>query len=45
MEEDICTAFEMKRQPMKWENTLTHDANDMGLISKIYTQLICLNIK
>ena len=36
MEEDICTAFGMKRQTMKWENTLAHDVNDMGLISKIY---------
>ena len=29
-----------KRQPMKWEKIFANDIIDMGLISKIYKQLI-----
>ena len=35
----------MKRQPMEWEKISANDATSKGLISKIYTQLIKLNIK
>ena len=28
---------------MDWEKIFTHDGNDMGLISKIYRQLVQLN--
>ena len=45
----FCTAKEtineMKRQPTDWEKIFANDATDKGLISKIYTQLIQLNIK
>ena len=33
----------MKRQPTEWENILTDDTSDKGLISKIYKQFIYLN--
>ena len=44
----FCTAKEpinkMKRQPTEWETIFVSDATDMGLISKIYKQLIqCYN--
>ena len=43
-----CTAKEtinkMKRQPTEWEKILANDATDKGLISKIYKQLMQLNI-
>ena len=45
MEEDICTDFGMKRQPVERENTLAHDANGTGLVSKIYKQLTWLHIR
>ena len=45
----FCTAKETinktKRQPMDWEKIFANDATDKGLISKIYKQLIQLNIK
>ena len=45
----FCTAKEtinkMKRQPTNWEKIFSKNATDQGLISKIYKQLIQLNIK
>ena len=45
----FCTAKEttnkMKRQPTEWEKLFANDATDKGLISKIYKQLMQLNIK
>ena len=45
----FCTAKEtinkMKRQHLEWEKILANEATDKGLISKIYQQLMELNIK
>ena len=45
----FCTAKEIinktKRQPSEWEKIFANKATDKGLISKIYKQLMQLNIK
>ena len=45
----FCTAKETinktKRQPSEWEKIFAYEATDIGLISKIYKQLMQLNIK
>ena len=45
----FCTAKETvnktERQPSEWEKTCANEATDKGLISKIYKQLLELNIK
>ena len=45
----FCTTKETinktKRQPSEWEKILANEATDKGLISKIYKQLMQLNIK
>ena len=35
----------MKRQPSEWEKIFTNEAADKGLTSKIYKQLMQVNIK
>ena len=46
---NFCTAKETinktKRQPSEWEKIFASEATDKGLISKIYKQLMQLNIK
>ena len=39
------TINKMKRQPSEWEKIFANEATDKGLISKIYKQLMKLNIK
>ena len=45
----FCPAMETinktKRQPSEWEKIFANEATDKGLISKIYKQLMQLNIK
>ena len=45
----FCTAKEtiskVKRQPSDWEKIIANEATDEGLISKIYKQLIKLNMR
>ena len=45
----FCTAKETinktKRKPTEWEKILANEVTDKGLISKIYKQLVQLNIK
>ena len=45
----FCTTKEtinkMKRQPSEWEKIFANESTDKGLISKIYKQLVQLNIK
>ena len=45
----FCTSKEtinkMKRKPSEWEKIFANKATDKGLISKIYKQLMQLNIK
>ena len=45
----FCTAKETinkrKRQPSEWEKIFANETTDKGLISKIYKQLMELNIK
>ena len=46
---NFCTAKETinktKRQPSEWEKIFANEATDKGLISKIYKQLMQLNMK
>ena len=45
----FCTAKEtiskVKRKPSEWEKIIANETTDKGLISKIYKQLIQLNIR
>ena len=45
----FCTAREtiskVKKQPSKWEKIIANEKTDVGLISKIYKQLIQLNTR
>ena len=47
--QSFCTAKETinktKRQPSEWEKMFANESSDKGLISKIYKQLMHLNIK
>ena len=38
------TINKMKRQLSEWDKIFANEANDIGLISKIYKQLMQLNI-
>ena len=47
--QSFCTAKETinktKRQPSEWEKIFANEATNKGLISRIYKQLVQLNIK
>ena len=47
--QSFCTAKETinktKRQPSEWEKIFVNESTDKGVISKIYKQLMQLNIK
>ena len=47
--QSFCTAKEtinkMKRQPSEWEKIFANESMNKGLISKIYKQMMQLNIK
>ena len=47
--QNFCIAKEtinkMKRQPSEWEKIFANEATDKGLISKLYKQLMQLNIR
>ena len=47
--ESFCTAKKIinktKRQPSEWEKIFANEATDKGLISKVYRQLMHLNIR
>ena len=47
--QSFCTTKETinktKRQPSEWEKIFANESRDKGLISKIYKQLMQLNIK
>ena len=39
------TTSKVKRQPSEWEKIIANETTDKGLISRIYKQLIQLNIR
>ena len=39
------TINKVKRQPTEWEKIFVNDVTDKGLVSKIYKELMWLNIK
>ena len=39
------TISKVKRQPSEWEEIIANETTDKGFISKIYKQLIQLNVR